>query len=83
MIPYIFGMASMFTTLKDQANNPSDSYSYISIMMTIVMVISLLASYILNNLILINQGMVYYSQRDYDENISSNSSIDLIGTDSE
>ena len=84
MIPYIFGMASFFTTLQDAQNNTStESFGFMSIMMTIIMVVSMIVSFILNNLILINQGTIYYSQRDYDENISEKSSIDMIGSDSE
>ena len=47
------------------------------------MVISTIVSYILNNLLLINQGMIYYSHIENSESSISNDSIDLIGTDSE
>lgn len=82
MVPYLFGVASIYTTPRsyDGTNNP---YSIISIMMIAIMVISFLVSYILNNLLLINQGLIYYSQREFNDNISSINTIDLIGTDSE
>ncbi len=73
-IPYTFGMASLFSPQNIENGN-----STIKIMMTIVMVISMLASFILNNLLMVNQGLVYYSRREFDENISSNDSIDSIG----
>ncbi|MEO5777512.1 MAG: hypothetical protein ABIQ27_11445 [Flavobacterium sp.] len=76
LFPYAFGMASVFTT-----QNIDDRSSSIKILLTIVMVISILMSYILNNLLLINQGLVYYSRKENDENISSKDSIDLIGSE--
>lgn len=80
MIPYIFGMASVITSTRDNYAE-SDPFSAVKIMLTIIMVVSILMSYILNNLLLINQGLVYYSRREYDENISSKDSIDLIGSE--
>ncbi len=81
LIPYLFGMASMFTTL--QSGSQEDAFSTISIIMSIVMVISVIVSYILNNLLLINQGLIYYSHIENSESSISNDSIDLIGADSE
>lgn len=81
LIPYLFGMASMFTTL--QSGSQEDAFSTLSIIMSIIMVISTMVSYILNNLLLINQGMIYYSHIENSESSISNDSIDLIGTDSE
>jgi len=80
IIPYAFSMASIVTSTHTPGN-PEDAMSTIKIMLTIVMVISILMSYILNNLLLINQGLVYYSRRENDENISSKHSIDLIGSE--
>ncbi|MGL2967001.1 hypothetical protein [Flavobacterium sp. XGLA_31] len=77
-IPYMFGVASVFTTIENPQAN-ADGLSTMKIMMTVVMVISMLASFILNNLLMVNQGLVYYSRREFDENISSNDSIDSIG----
>ena len=45
------------------------------------MVFSLLMSYILNNLLLVNQGVVFYSRQEFDENKSADFSIDLIGSE--
>ena len=80
IIPYMFGMVSIMTSTQDQTAT-NDSLSTLKIMLTIVMVISILMSYILNNLLLVNQGLVYYSRREFDENISSQDSIDLIGSE--
>lgn len=80
MIPYAFGMASVFTSTRNSSVE-EDSFSAIKIIFTVIMVVSILMSYILNNLLLINQGLVYFSRREYDENISSKDSIDLIGSE--
>ncbi len=82
MIPYIFGVASIYTNPQG-ITNQEESFSILTIMMTSIMIISFIANYILNNLILINQGLIYYSLKEHNENISSNNSIDLIGTESE
>jgi hypothetical protein len=81
MIPYVFGMASLFTTIKSGARE--DAFSTMSILMSVIMVISTIFGYILNNLLLINQGMIYYSHIENTESSISNDSIDLIGTESE
>lgn len=80
IVPYMFGMVSIITSTQNQTAT-NDSVSTVKIMLTIVMVISILMSYILNNLLLVNQGLVYYSRREFDENISSQDSIDLIGSE--
>lgn len=81
MIPYFIGIASMFTSLE--SGDTSETFSKIAIMVTVVMVVSIIVNYILNNLVLINQGMIYYSHIENTESSVSNNSIDLIGTDSE
>lgn len=81
LVPYFFGVASMFTTLDTGTNE--DRFSVLSIMISMVFVVSTLVSYILNNLVLINQGMIYYSHIENGESSISHDSIDLIGTDSE
>ena len=80
MFPYAFGMASVLTSNQNGSAH-EDAFSGIKIMFTIIMVVSILMSYILNNLLFINQGLVYYSRRENDENISSKDSIDLIGSE--
>ena len=83
MIPYLFGMASMFSTISDTNATNADRFSGISVMISIVMVVSTIVSFILNNLLLINQGMIYYSHIEGSESNTTTNSIDLIGTDSE
>ncbi|MFL9830315.1 hypothetical protein ABS764_05560 [Flavobacterium sp. ST-87] len=83
-IPYLLGMVNMFTDFSPQSGpiNP-EQFSALPMLMTVVMVISLVANYILSNLIIVNQGLIYYSQKETEENTSANHSIDLIGSDSE
>lgn len=78
MIPYAIGMISMFTSLEQNPGS-TDGLATFGIMMSTVMVITILMSYILNNLMLINQGLAHYSRRENDENIMAQDSIDLIG----
>ncbi|WP_396193934.1 hypothetical protein [Flavobacterium sp.] len=80
MIPYMLGLISVFTSTQDgfQENN---AQSGVALVLTVVMVFSLLMSYILNNLLLINQGVIFYSRQEFDENKSADFSIDLIGSE--
>ena len=81
MIPYVIGMASIFTS--DQMINNSDSeetFSFLGIVMAIIFVFSILVNYVLNNIILINNGVIYYSLRENEENNQQQSAIDSIGS---
>lgn len=81
IVPYLFGVASMFTTIK--SGDSEDAYSSISMLMSMVMVLSIIVSFIFNNLLLVNQGMIYYSHIKNGESSIYVDSLDLIGTDSE
>jgi len=78
-IPYIFGMIQLFTDVHSQGNPDADTLSFFGVMMVIVMCISILAGFILNNILIVNSGIIYYSLKDQNENISILSDIDLIG----
>ena len=82
IIPYFIGILFVYTNVQNQ-NDTKETFSVIAIIITAVAVVSLITSYILNNLLLINEGIIYYSRKDVKENISSKNSIDLIGTESE
>ncbi len=81
MIPYIIGFIMMFTT--DGVNEASDIQAKASIFFVVMMVLSVLASYIFNNFMIINQGLIYYSLREENENNTTKTEIDAIGTDFE
>lgn len=78
-IPYIFGMVQLFTDVQSQGSPSAETFSVFGIMMVIVMCISILVSFILNNVLIVNSGIIYYSLKDENEDISILSDIDLIG----
>ena len=82
-IPYIFGLMTMFTNPELNESNAHETFGFIMIFVTILMVISILFNYTLQNLILINQGIIYYSIKEADENISVNNEIESIGSNEE
>lgn len=79
-IPYLYGLSSFITPVYNTSNS-QDALSTVKIMMSVTMVAAILMSYILNNMLLINQGLVYYSRKENKESISSIDSIDLIGSE--
>lgn len=84
MVPYFIGMISIFSSVEENnMNNPQEAFSAIGILMTIVFIITILANYIFHNLLMINQGMIYYSIREKIEHKSSFSDIDSIGNNFE
>lgn len=84
MIPYIMGVASIFTDLDNPNAVPNpEKFSFFMMMMVLVMVLSILLNFIFQNLLLVNHGIVYYSLREESENNTPKSEIDLIGTDRE
>lgn len=82
MIPYLIGIFSMFTSLESENYQP-EQLSFLMIMLGVTMVLSLVLNFIFQNLILVNQGIIYYSLREENENNTPKSEIDLIGTYSE
>ncbi len=84
MIPYVIAMVLLFTSIESNTTGPTqDALSTFGIIMTVIFVTVVLANYILNNLLIINQGMIYYSRREHDENNATFSEIDTIGTNFE
>lgn len=84
MIPYVIAMVMLFTSVGDSTNGPNhDTLSTFSVLMSIVFITAILANYILNNLLIINQGMIYYSRKEHDENKATFGEIDSIGTNFE
>jgi hypothetical protein len=85
MIPYIIGMILFFTSANASQFNLSqpDGLSALGIFVTVIFLLAIILSYLFNNLIIVNQGIIYYSLREENENLTSVSQIDLIGTDNE
>lgn len=85
MIPYVLSMIWMFVSAENMQTTTSrnDTFSTIGILFAVIMVFSVLLSYIFNNFILVNQGLIYYGLQEEKENNSTKSQIDLIGTEIE
>ena len=81
MIPYIIGVLFLFTNPEAIENEKNNGFSTIAMILVAIVIISIVFNYTLQNLMLINQGITYYSCKEELENISVNNSIDLIGTD--
>ena len=79
MVPYVFMMAQMFTNAENM--NQTDSMSTMTIMLVIIFCVSIVFTYILNNLLMVNAGIMYYSIREQNENNNTKSDIDSIGTE--
>jgi len=85
MIPYVLSLIWMFVSTKNlqETGSQTDTFSTMGILLAVIMVFSVLLSYIFNNFILVNQGLIYYGLQEEKENNSTKSQIDLIGTDIE
>ncbi|WP_333693740.1 hypothetical protein [Flavobacterium sp.] len=83
LIPYIIGVFNLFTSIENGDAPNGDTFSLFTIIMVIVMCISILISYIMNNLLVVNSGIVYYTIQEEIEGNSTLNDIDLIGSQSE
>jgi len=86
MIPYMVGMVSLFTSIESidsSTNGVPDAFSFFMIMIMIAVLLSTLVTFILQNLMLVNQGIIYYSSVEERDNTSITSEIDSIGNDTE
>lgn len=80
LIPYALGMVSVFTSAQSQNFEDEKAFSFIGILFTIIFIFWVLLIYILNNILLINNGVIYYSLREHSENNQQQSEIDSIGS---
>ncbi|MFD2908011.1 hypothetical protein ACFSX9_04610 [Flavobacterium ardleyense] len=81
IIPYIIGMIFLFTNPEAIENEKNNGFSAIAMILVAIIIIATIFNYTLQNLMLVNQGITYYSCKEELENVSLNKSIDLIGTD--
>lgn len=84
LIPYfigIFGVIADTATEDGQQLANQETFSFLGLMFLITFILSLVLAYVLSNLMIINQGIIYYSAREENENLSLHSGIDLIGRD--
>lgn len=80
LIPYIFFMGSLFTVTPESGTSPQEVASSLVVMMLVVFFIAFIVSIILNNITQLNQGIVYYSLKEDNENVNTKSVIDQIGS---
>lgn len=81
IINMLYGLASAGPDLENA--NPEAIMQTMSITMIVGFVIQTTVSFVMGNFIFINQGIIYYSGRDRDDNKSIYNDIDLIGRDVE
>ena len=81
LIPYLFGMVSFFTTIEQQGQaEAEDVSSFMTFMMLLVFFLSFLVGTLLNNVVQLNQGIIFYSLKEENENVNTKNEIDLIGS---
>lgn len=81
LIPYVFGMVNLFTEMESGVNpDPQDIGKMFTIIMLAMFLLTFLVSTFLNLIVQLNQGIVFYSLKEENENINTKSDIDLIGS---
>ena len=75
----------MATNVDNQpyVENQVETFTIVGIIMFIMFAVSMIFTYVLGNLVIISQGMIYYSCKEQQENRSLETEIDLIGRDTE
>ena len=80
LIPYFIGIITVFSNPESLQQNPDNAISFVMILLLVIVIISIIFNYTLQNIVLINQGVIFYSCKEEMENVSINNNIDLIGT---
>ncbi|PZR14729.1 MAG: hypothetical protein DI539_18745 [Flavobacterium psychrophilum] len=81
LINMLFGLVSAGPDLENP--DPQAVMQSVSIVMIVGFVIQTIVSFVMGNLIFINQGMIYYSSKEKEDNTTLYKDIDLIGRDFE
>ena len=79
IIPYVFGMAKILTSPQQVTQNPGETSSTMLLMMLAIFFISFIVGSILGTIVQVNQGIIFYSLKENNENIHTRSAIDQIG----
>jgi hypothetical protein len=83
-IPYFIGIFGVMFNIETQSTeNQQETISFMMIMVGITFILSISLNYLLQNIISVNQGIMYYSMIDETEKTSNLSEIDLIGSNEE
>lgn len=78
MIPYFFMIGSMLSS-GDKVAKMAEMGGY----MVTIYIISIVTSYIFSNILIVNQGLIYYSSLEQQTNTQALSEIESIGQDAE
>ena len=80
IIPYLILAFNIFVNPNQGSRMDQDeTFSMVGIMLSIIFVLFILSSYILNNLIIVNQGIIFFTCKENAENLSATDLIDSIG----
>ncbi|WP_298236648.1 hypothetical protein [uncultured Algibacter sp.] len=80
LIPYLFGMASLFTTIDSGGPSQEELGSTMTAIMLLVFFLTFIVSAVLGSIVQLNQGIIFYSLKEDNENINTKSIIDQIGS---
>ena len=80
LIAYFFGLLKMLTGINDGSLNQQDVGGIFTVVMMVAFFLGFLLSAVLNAIVLLNQGIVYYSLKEEKENVNTKSVIDQIGS---
>ena len=81
LIPYFFFIVDMLTSIETNTNpDPQEIGKSLSLIMIVIFMLTYFVSTVLGIIVQANQGIVFYSLKEEQENINTKSDIDLIGT---
>lgn len=80
LIPYLFGVVNLFIEFEPgQHPDPTVIKKTLTVIVLIIFLLSFIVGSLLNVIIQLNQGVIFYSLKEDIENINTKSDIDLIG----
>lgn len=79
MIPYFIGIIYFYAMGTELQNNPENMTSLIAIFLGVIIVISIVFTYLCNNFLFISQGLQYFSHIEAVEGNTQTNEIDTIG----
>jgi len=79
LIPYFIGIINLFSNPNAIEKNEQELLSGIYILVLLLFIIAIVVNYTLQNFILVNQGIIYFSGKEAEENTTTRNNIDLIG----
>ncbi len=80
LIPYVFGMASLFIKIESGTTNPQEVGATMTVVMLAIFLLSFFVGALLSVVVQLNQGVVFYSLKEDIENTNTKSVIDQIGS---